>query len=179
MRILLLKFGVFCLLVLVATLLAGAYGALHDQVTYTISSEYFTAFKFEQFGFEDWGPATPRTATAVIGFLATWWVGLFAGLVLGLLGFIHATPKQMFRVAFRSILLTLAIAIVFAFVGGLVGWLTIDEYGGCLPYAVAECRRFCIVGEIHSFGYTGGEVGTVVGMAYQVVVRKKQARQVE
>ena len=28
-------------------MLAGVYGILHDQVTYTISEEYFTRFKFD------------------------------------------------------------------------------------------------------------------------------------
>ena len=61
-------------MIVLATLLAGIYGSLHDQVTYSISSEYFTIFKFDQFGFQDWGNNNPRLTTAIIGFLATWWV---------------------------------------------------------------------------------------------------------
>ena len=38
------------LLLLVATLIAGAYGAIHNQISYTVSSEDFTQFKFWQFG---------------------------------------------------------------------------------------------------------------------------------
>ena len=30
----------------IGALIAGAYGILHDQITYAISPEYFTQFKF-------------------------------------------------------------------------------------------------------------------------------------
>lgn len=174
MRNPLLKFGVFCLLVLLAALLAGVYGVLHDQVTFTISSEYFTTFKFKQFGFQDWGPAQPRTATAIIGFLATWWVGCFAGIVLGLVGFIHRTAGDMFRVVLHSILLTLAVAVAFALVGALYSLITFSPTADCLfPFPIVECGRFRLVGEIHTFGYIGGEIGVVGGMAYQLVVKKR------
>jgi hypothetical protein len=39
-------------LFLIACLLSGAYGAIHNQVSYTVSPEYFTKFKFVQFGIE-------------------------------------------------------------------------------------------------------------------------------
>lgn len=59
-------------------LLAGIYGALHDQITYTISPEYFTRFKFLQSRAADFG-FPPRVLAAEIGFLASWWVGLIGG----------------------------------------------------------------------------------------------------
>ena len=63
---------------LVGAALAGLYGIIHDQITYSISSEYFTRLKFAQFRWADFGlPA--RIFVAEIGFLATWWVGFFAG----------------------------------------------------------------------------------------------------
>ena len=51
-------------------ILAGLYGVVHDQVTYSISPEYFTRLKFTQFHYADFGlPA--RVFVAEIGFLAT------------------------------------------------------------------------------------------------------------
>ena len=67
-------------------LIAGIYGIIHDQITYRLSESYFTEFKFHQFASNDPRSLfTPNFAyadrifVAVIGFLATWWVGLFAG----------------------------------------------------------------------------------------------------
>ena len=60
------------------SLLVGLYGIVHDQVTYSISPEYFTRLKFAQFSYADFGLPN-RVFVAEIGFLATWWVGLIAG----------------------------------------------------------------------------------------------------
>lgn len=37
------------LLVGVACVLSGLYGAVHNQISYSVSPEYFTKFKFVQF----------------------------------------------------------------------------------------------------------------------------------
>ena len=58
-------------------LLAGMYGILHDQITYSISPEYFTHLKFDQFHYANFG-LPQRVFVAEIGFLATWWVGFFS-----------------------------------------------------------------------------------------------------
>jgi hypothetical protein len=55
----------------VGSLLAGFYGILHDQVTYSISNEYFTRLKFPQFHYANFG-LSHRVFVAEIGFLATW-----------------------------------------------------------------------------------------------------------
>ena len=51
-------------------LIAGAYGILHDQITYTISPEYFTKLKFEQFHYANFG-LPRRVFVGEVGFLAT------------------------------------------------------------------------------------------------------------
>jgi len=63
---------------LLGAVIAGGYGILHDQITYSISPEYFTKLKFEQFRWANYG-FPERVFVAEIGFLATWWVGLFCG----------------------------------------------------------------------------------------------------
>jgi hypothetical protein len=46
------KFGVFAATIFFTIIIAGLYGIIHDQITYSISPEYFTKFKYRQFGFE-------------------------------------------------------------------------------------------------------------------------------
>ncbi|MFD2857128.1 hypothetical protein ACFSZS_23640 [Seohaeicola zhoushanensis] len=41
--------GVFLGLMGLAVLVAAAFGALHNQVSYTVGPDYFHAFKFRQF----------------------------------------------------------------------------------------------------------------------------------
>lgn len=162
------KTGILLLTILIATLLAGIYGALHDQITFTISSEYFTIYKFEQFGFQDWGNNNSRLTTALIGFLATWWVGLNIGIVQGLVGLIHKTPRLMFKYTFNSILITLGIAVLFGIFGGIIEILTGETDPSCFPYEIQDCKSFFIVGSIHNYGYLGGVIGAVLGLVYQI-----------
>lgn len=70
-------------------LIAGLYGIVHDQLTYTLSPEYFTLLKFRQFAWADFG-GPPRLLVAEIGFLATWWVGALAGWLIGRVTVAHA-----------------------------------------------------------------------------------------
>src|ERR1700722_4600793 len=60
------------------SLFAGAYGVLHDEVTYSICPEYFPRLKFSQFHFANFG-LPPRIFVAEIGFLAGSAVGFFCG----------------------------------------------------------------------------------------------------
>ena len=59
-------------------------GSIHDQVTYSISPEYFTKFKYQQFGFDPAWFGGHRQTVAVIGFLATWWMGIIHWHFIGL-----------------------------------------------------------------------------------------------
>ena len=51
--------------ILRGALIAGLYGVLHDQLTYSISAEYFSDFKFYQFSYLDVG--LPRACSS------RWW----------------------------------------------------------------------------------------------------------
>jgi len=51
------------------------YGIIHDQITYSISPEYYTKFKFYQFGLikspNDF-VHNPRQMAIIVGIMATW-----------------------------------------------------------------------------------------------------------
>lgn len=170
------KIGILVLTVIISIIMASLYGALHDQVTYSISSEYFTIYKFDQFGFLDWGNNNPRLTTALIGVLATWWVGLYIGIVQGLVGLLHQSHKHMFTYVMRAIFITLGVAIVFGIIGYIVGILDTQNYENCcFPYEIKDGRSFKIVGSIHNYSYTGGEIGAVLGIAYQIIMKRKHS----
>jgi hypothetical protein len=168
------KIGIFIVIIIISVLFASTYGALHDQVTYSISSEYFTIFKFDQFGFTDWGNNNPRATTALIGILATWWVGLFIGIIQGLVALIHKTPELMFQFAFRAVLITLVITILFGLIGYIVETINPQTYPNCcFPYTIKDGKSFQIVGSIHNYGYAGGEIGAFIGIVYQIIMKRK------
>ena len=106
--------------------IAGLYGIVHDQVTYSISQEYFTRLKFTQFRWANMGLPV-RVFVAEIGFLATWWVGLIAGWVLARISAQAVEPRVMLRLSVRGFVIVLgcafaatavAVAIQLMLVGG-------------------------------------------------------------
>jgi hypothetical protein len=164
------KFGVCLGFVFLTTLLAGVYGAIHDQLTYSISSEYFTKFKYEQFGFEPAWFGGHRPTVAVIGFLATWWVGLFIGVVFGLVGLLFVSKAALVKTLLRAVQIAFGTAIVAGIVGYGYGRLVLAKTGVTwwLPDNLLHPADFITVGSIHNFGYCGGILGLLGGVVYIV-----------
>lgn len=115
------KFGVFTSFIFVAILIGGIYGILHDQLTYSISPEYFTKFKYRQFGFKPEWFGGHRATVAAIGFLATWWAGLFIGISLGLLALIFPTHTLMVKALRKAFFHVFIVTVVFGVAGYLYG----------------------------------------------------------
>ena len=56
-------------LLILGCLCAGLYGALHDQISYAVSHEYFTRFKFLQFNVPP--HLRGHVGAAIVGWYAT------------------------------------------------------------------------------------------------------------
>ena len=164
------------LIVFTSILLAGLYGILHDQITYTISPEYYTKFKFIQFGVLDrYSEApidNPRVLVAKVGFLATWWVGFWIGLVLGLVSLIHSDWKLMWYYASRAMVCTVVIALLTGFVGLFYGFKVLakrpesDFTYWFIPENLTNFKDYIAVGSMHNFSYLGGLIGLLFGVGY-------------
>ena len=178
------KFGVFSLFLFLAILIAGLYGSIHDQITYTISPEYFTKFKYRQFGFEPSWFGGDRPTVAIIGFLATWWMGMFIGVLLGLTALIFPDHRAMAAALRTAILIVIASSVAFAVFGGVYGRLHLAATGvdWWMPKDLKDQTAFIIVGSIHNFSYLGGLFGMIGGIIYLLrrwQLDKRQNRLVE
>ena len=152
--------------ILVGALIAGGYGVLHDQVTFTLSAEYFTKFKFQQFAHIDFD-LPDRVFVALIGLLATWWVGAIAGWLFSRIAILPSGEPLPFSLIFRGI----GLMLIFTLIGGVLGALYNElsyelhrqfwtEYEQTLD--LEDTRSYARVGQIHNFGYLGALVGLVV-----------------
>ena len=159
--------------------MAGVYGILHDQLTYTISHEYYTKFKFYQFRIAQYGDEAilnqPRLYVARVGFLATWWTGVPIGLVLGLVGLVHKDHKSMFKVTIKALMIALIVTFITGLIGLTYGFTVLAESGvnWWLPDNLVQTKNFIAVGSMHNFSYLGGAVGMLVGIVYSVMKRNK------
>lgn len=148
--------------------LAGVYGMLHDQITYTVSSEYFSKLKFRQFSYADFGfPA--HVFVAEVGFLATWWAGFFSGWFLARC----ADPAWPAKVARRRYLTGFGIILSTAMLAGLIGHvlgLHTSDFSNwdeiCERFEIVDQIAFVRVAYIHNAGYFGGLVGLFTAIAY-------------
>jgi len=91
------KLGILTGVILIYTISAAIYGAIHNQFSYSISTEYFTKFKFSQFGFVEYGRDTPRLTAGAIGAWASYWVGFISGVVVGLVGLFSRSAQVMWK----------------------------------------------------------------------------------
>lgn len=158
------------------TALAGVYGVLHDQLTYSISPEYFTRLKFAQFHYADFGlPA--RAFVAEIGFLATSWVGLVAGWFIARVSVPACSRPQAFRRCACGFLIVLACALGAAIIGYVLGLYHRLDYSTWQNMAsalgIVDLPSFVRVAYIHNAGYLGGLIGLILAIIYV----RKQNRQ--
>ena len=162
------------LLSLVGALIAGCFGIIHDQLTYTISPEYFTRMKFDQFRGADFG-FPPRIFVAEIGFLATWWVGLIAVWFLSRI----ALPK--FKSPVQKVTRAIAIMLGITIFCGLAGYFLGPLWFGnrfvwretLKSFGVTDVVAFNRVAAIHLGSYAGGLLGWIIMMV--AFLREKSA----
>jgi len=150
---------------LIGAVIAGLYGVVHDQLTYSLSPEYFTRFKFHQFHYADPGLESPRVFVAVIGFLATWWVGLISGWMLARFAVLEDGEMLPICLIIKHFFVILATAIL----AGTLGWgwgLWRSSTGYAANWLswmddlqIHDRVAFMKVGYIHNFGYSGALLG--------------------
>jgi hypothetical protein len=174
MKVLMLLF-----VVTISTLLASIYGVIHDQITYSISPEYFTKFKFIQFKLEG-SPLPERMLATLVGIGATWWMGLFAGIICGGISFIQNNHRNMLRTSLESLGIVLVVAVLMGVIGWIYGLNYVTHIGkaetgrvSAFHPGVEDYKSFIRVGIIHNFSYIGGVLGIGLGVVWQFVRRRQ------
>ena len=174
------KVTTFVAFLVLAVVAAGAFGVLHDQISYTVSNEYFTKFKFLQFRLLDTG-VPERIRVAEVGFLASWWMGVPLGVLTGVFGFIHSSPAQMRKALLWSLLVIIPFTLVFALGGLLYGFsqtaeLDLANYSGWfIPPNLQHPRSFICVGYMHNSAYLGGLAAIPVAWLFHFLFRRYAA----
>lgn len=152
-------------MMMVACFLAGIYGALHNQVSYTIGPDYFHHLKFAQFGIPD--EMSPRLGAAQVGFLASWWMGLIIGLPLATLAMLIKGPD---RALLRPFLVSAVLVIGITAGFGLMSLgLPIPPSAAellAVPDTVTDPDGFRRAALLHNTSYLSGLLGLLGGVMF-------------
>jgi len=180
------KLLIFIIILIIAPIIGGLFGITHDQFTYTISHEYFTKFKFYQFQLLSGGEETifpnPRLQVAIIGWKATWWMGIPIGLILGLEGLGHKDAKRMFNITFKALWINVLTVFIVGLIGLAYGFLVLSHQplenfeSWYIPDNVENIRTFISVSAMHNFSYMGGIIGLIVAITYTIIKRNQDKR---
>ena len=160
------------LLLLAGCLLAGLYGVVHDQISYTVSPDYFHAFKFYQFQISE--PLRNRLGAAVVGWYATWWMGAIIGLPLLSVGLALPDARTYALKSLQAFAVAAATALLFG-LGALlyatwsIGPESLPPFW--FPDEPVDKVAFARVGTMHNFSYLGGFVGIFVAIGYLALAR--------
>jgi hypothetical protein len=161
-------------------LVAGLYGILHDQVTWTIGPEYFTRLKFDQFAWADPGWGGPRVFAGIIGFLATWWVGAMVAWILCRVSLWHGDRLPATGEMGRAFAAVFVVSMLTAAGGWAWGQRRkstgYDEGWNDLIYSlgVTTPEAFMTVAYIHNASYLGGMLGMTVALVWLAGMRRKR-----
>lgn len=163
------------LIAVMGSLLAGAYGAAHDQLSYTLSPEYFTKLKAPQFWYADFG-WPPRVFAAEVGFLAGWGVGLIAGWVLARLGLAQLPTAQRRAATIRAFAIMFGVTLLGGAGGLLLGyWRTNSSLEAWAEWRellqLEDLRGFVQVAYLHAGSYAGAFLGLLAALWYVRKIR--------
>lgn len=166
LKVFLLLFPLFCLF-------AALYGIVHDQISYTVSVEYYTRFKFIQFRIPP--VIQNRIGAGLVGVYATWWMGLLMGIVLIPLGLIIPGWRNYRRGMIRAVAGAALTALAIGLGALLVGYLTYSPsvVYFSIPAGVENPARFYLCGNMHNFSYLGGLIGILTGAV--IIIRERFA----
>jgi hypothetical protein len=154
------KVVLFPVLLIAACLIAGLYGALHNQISYTVAPEYFHEYKFHQFGIPP--ELRGRDGAAIVGWHASWWMGFLIGVPLLIVGMILPGWKAYLS----RCLIAFAVVVGTALLVGLAALL----------YASVENKvAFDRAGTMHNYSYLGGFLGIITGSLYLIIERIRSA----
>jgi hypothetical protein len=163
------KIALFPVLLAAACLVAGLYGALHNQVSYTVSPDYFHALKFDQFHIPE--DLHGRVGASVVGCHASWWMGGLIGVPVLLVALIMPGWKRYVASSLTAFVVVAGTAFVVGLAALAWACCTITQPEVSASRIVADPLAFTRARFMHDFSYQGGFLGIVTGSLYLIVAR--------
>lgn len=170
-----MRIFIFIILLIMAPAIAGIYGFIHDQITFSISEEFFTKVRFNEFDLpKNWSPAIKA---GIIGIFTAAKAGIPLGIVLTAVGKIHRKDSDLLSYTVYAYMITMFTAFACTLIAiylpqtpeRLMEAVT-------LPMNINDPISFQRVVTINNFGYAGGVIGMLMGISLQIFFYKKNLK---
>lgn len=156
---------------LLGAVFSGFYGALHNQVTFCISNEYFLKIKYLQFDYLIFGDAH-RVNISIIGLFAGCWAGLLLGWFLSRWFLPHGSIFIANQKIFRSSIIIFFTSILSATVSGFYAFFQKEaiDYSNWAQlvnlYGIENKWALVNVAYIHNGSYLGALLGMFIALIW-------------
>ena len=108
-----------------ACVLAGLYGVVHNQISYTVSPEYFHEFKFNQFRIEP--NFQNRLGASLVGWHASWWMGLIIGTPVYFTALFVRGNRLAIKVFLKAAMIVVMLTLLLGVTALVIGYFSISE----------------------------------------------------
>lgn len=154
----------FILLLTLSVLVAGLFGALHNQLSYSVGASYFLDIKFPQFGIsESW---QNRVGASLVGWRASWWMGLVLGVPVFGLGLLCLDrPARLRAAGITALIVAIMLTLGGAMLGLTLGMIAPSVADALpLPQGLTDPDGFLRAALMHEGSYVGAILGLPAGL---------------
>ena len=154
-------------IIVFSVIIASVFGALHNQISYSVSSEFFKDFLFGFFGVNEWMFGNDRLLASIIGVISSYWVGLIIGVLYAII-FLFMKNQNSLKYVTKAIFINIGFAILGSFIAFIIAYFFVDwqNVGIYMDLSVRNPQRYVQAAYMHNGSYYGGFAGLVVGIAY-------------
>ncbi|KOS04904.1 hypothetical protein AM493_01760 [Flavobacterium akiainvivens] len=164
-------------------IIAAIYAIINDCLLYLFCPEFFTKFKFIEYGVRQNIPGLetdtgfPLTEIAQVAIMASWWMGLIIGTTLTVLCLPIICPKTRLITIAKAMGITTLVTAVISLTGLVFGKLFLTGKNmlnfGYLPNGLQKPDDFMMAFSLHNFSYIGAITGMFVASVYIIKKKKK------
>ena len=146
----------FLILLALAVATAAIFGALHNQLSYSVGASYFNDLKFPQFGIGE--GLRNRVGAALVGVLSSWWMGLAIGIPAFGLGLRLIRRGDAYLASgIAAIGAVIFVTLVCAMAGLVLGMLAPSVAADLpIPAGVGDAESYLRARLMHEGAYLGG-----------------------
>lgn len=162
-------------IIIISILVASVFGALHNQVSYSISSEFFKNFLFGKFGINEWGISNDRTKASIVGIIGTYWVGFFLGIIYSII-YLFLNVENKFLIIIKSIFINISVSVFGSLIAFLIAYFFIspENSGVFMDFGTMCPKNYIEAAYMHTGSYYGGVLGLFLGIIFLLNKNKKK-----